>query len=168
LLVATLACAACGRSQGVSDRDLGGLVVAANGKPEPLDIARAAKDPAELGRALALPHHAIVAALGPHEVTIATETIVTEGGKQVSELSDHATIELGDKGAYHAVYSNSADYGREAVFTGGQLYLRPRYQRWHQRAPESAMRGRYGAPARKQASARSDGTCCGTRSPRTS
>ncbi|MDX2093912.1 MAG: hypothetical protein SFX73_39120, partial [Kofleriaceae bacterium] len=28
-------------------------------------------------------------------------------------------------------------YGREAIFTGDKLYLRPRYQRWHRRAPET-------------------------------
>ncbi|MGN6108397.1 MAG: hypothetical protein ACTHU0_25050, partial [Kofleriaceae bacterium] len=50
---------------------------------------------------------------------------------------DHAVIELGDGGSYHAVYTNSADYGREAIFSGGKLYLRPRYQRWHARAPET-------------------------------
>ena len=36
-----------------------------------------------------------------------------------------------------ATYTNSADYGREVIFAGGQLYLRPRYQRWHGRAPET-------------------------------
>ncbi|HSN24732.1 MAG TPA: hypothetical protein VLT45_00555, partial [Kofleriaceae bacterium] len=45
-------------------------------------------------------------------------------------------IELGDAGAFHGVYTNSADYGREVIFVGGQLYLKPRYQRWHARAPE--------------------------------
>ncbi|HLL21617.1 MAG TPA: hypothetical protein VK427_05775, partial [Kofleriaceae bacterium] len=37
----------------------------------------------------------------------------------------------------HGLYTNSADYGREAIFVGNKLYLRPRYQRWHGRAPES-------------------------------
>jgi hypothetical protein len=133
----TVALAACGRSQGVADRDLGGLVVAAKPKPEAIDVQRAAKDPAELGRALALPHRALAAALGPHTISIAGSTMVDEGDKRVSELTDHTSIELGDKGAYHAVYTNSADYGREATFAGGKLYLRPRYQHWHARAPES-------------------------------
>jgi hypothetical protein len=38
---------------------------------------------------------------------------------------------------YSALYENSADYGREVIFVGGKLYLRPRYQRWHGRAPET-------------------------------
>jgi hypothetical protein len=131
------ALAACGRSQGVADRDLGGLVVSPKQKSDPIDVARAAKDPAELGRALALPHHAVAAALGSCSVAISTTTTVDEGGKHVEELSDHVSIELGDKGAYHALYTNSADYGRETIFVDGKLFLRPRYQRWHARAPEA-------------------------------
>src|SRR5205823_4530052 len=137
-VVAVAALAACGRSTGVADRDLGGLVIAPKAKAEPIDVARAMKDPAELGRALALPERAVATALGPHTVAIASETNVDEGGKEVEQLSDHATIELGEAGAFHAMYANSADYGREATFVGGKLYLRPRYQKWHARAPESA------------------------------
>lgn len=138
LAVATIAplVFGCGRSQGIDDHDLGGLVYATKPNADPIDLGKAAKDPAELGRALAVPEHAIATALGPHATTIATLTSVEEGGKQVEDLSDHTTIELGDKGAFHAVYTNSADYGREAMFVAGKLYLRPRYQRWHARDPE--------------------------------
>ncbi len=141
MLVVVAALAACGRSQGVPDRDLGGLVIAPKAKSDPIDLKRAVKDPAELGRALMLPEHEVAAALGPHTVSISTATTVDEGGKRVQELTDHATIELGDKGAWHALYTNSADYGRETTFIpgsgGDKLYLRPRYQRWHERAPET-------------------------------
>jgi hypothetical protein len=78
-----------------------------------------------------------LAALGPHGIAVNTTTTVEEAGKLVSELSDHAQIDNGDDGSYHAVYTNSADYGRETTFTSGKLYLRPRYQRWHARAPEA-------------------------------
>jgi hypothetical protein len=135
VLAATLALTACGRSQGVEDRDLGGLVVAPKTEDKPIEVDRAAKDPAELGRALKRAHHAW--GLPPHTLSISTATTVEEGGKVVDDLSDHTTIELGAKDAFHALYTNSADYGREVTFTGGQLYLRPKYQKWHQRAPES-------------------------------
>lgn len=135
VLAATLALAACGRSQGVEDRDLGGLVVAPSAEDRPIDVDRAAKDPAELGRALAVVHHRWP--LPAHTLSISTATTVEEGGKPVDDLTDHTTLELGDKGAFHAVYTSSADYGREVIFAGGQLYLRPRYQKWHQRAPET-------------------------------
>ena len=127
----------CGRAQGIPDQDLGGLVIAPKPKSDPIDVERAAKDAGELGRAIALPERAIATALGPHVMTIATTTTVSEAGKTVEELSDRVAVELGDKGAYHAVYTNSADYGREVTWLGGKLYLRPRYQRWHERAPET-------------------------------
>jgi hypothetical protein len=135
VLAATLALAACGRSQGVEDRDLGGLVVAPKTEQAPVVVDKAVKDPGELGRALTGPHHAW--GLGPHTLAISTDSSVEEAGKPVENLSDHTTLELGDKGAFHAIYTNSADYGREVTFTSGQLYLRPKYQKWHQRAPET-------------------------------
>jgi hypothetical protein len=137
LLVAGLTLLGCGRSEGVADKDLGSLVIAPKPKSDPIDVARAAKDPAELARGLARPYRETVAALGPHTFSIKTSTIVEEAGKKVDELADVTVIELGDKGAFHGLYENSADYGREVIFDGTKLYLRPRYQRWHGRAPEA-------------------------------
>ncbi len=113
------------------------------GTCEEIDVARASTDPDELGRALARPYTGELAALGPHGVAITTRTTVTENGAQVSELSDTATLEVGGGSdtAWHGVYTNTADYGRETTWTGGSakhLCLRPRYQRWmHERAPET-------------------------------
>lgn len=136
LLVALVA---CGRDKGVPDDRLGGLVVEPR-PPAAIDIDQAVKDPAELSRALALPYTTVVAALGPHAVTVDTRTVVEEGDKAVEDLSDRAVLELGANGAFHGLYTNSADYGREAVFDpqSGRLYLRPRYQKWNGRAPEHA------------------------------
>ena len=139
---AALLCASlvlgCGGSDGIPDEQLGDLVIAPRLTPEPIDVARAAKDRSELSRALRLPYREVVAALGPHTYRLASETTVAEGGKRVSALSDQTKIELGDKGAFSAVYTNSGDYGREVISVGGTLYLRPRYQRWHGRDPEPA------------------------------
>ena len=135
-LAALAAGAACGRSQGVPDEQLGDLVIDRRGREAPIDVDRAARDPAELGRALARPHAVVAAALGPHTVKLATTNAVLEDGKQVSTLDEQTLIELGERGAFHALYTNSADYGAETVFADGKLYLRPRYQRWHERAPE--------------------------------
>jgi hypothetical protein len=150
LAILALCSAACGRSHGVSDQDLPGLVVEARKADPPVDVGRATRDPAELGRALARPYRATLAALGPHGIAINTTISVEEAGKPVSELSDHTQIDHGDDDTYRAVYANSADYGRETTFTRGKLYLRPRYQRWHARAPESpdepaALRDEYAA-----------------------
>jgi hypothetical protein len=149
--VVAVCSAACGRSQGVADQDLPGLVVEPRKAEAPIDVGRAAKDPAELGRALVRPYRATLAAIGPHAVAVNSATTVEEAGQPVSELSDHALIENGDGGAYHAVYTNSADYGRETTFVGGKLYLRPRYQRWHARGPEAPdepaeLRDQYAGP----------------------
>jgi hypothetical protein len=127
---------ACGRSQGVPDEDLGGLVEQPK-QPDPkIAVDRAAKEPSELGRALSQPYRKVIGDLGPHTATLTAVTTVEEAGKPVSSLSDTTKIEIGDAGAFHAVYGNDADYGREVIFVGGKLYLRPRYQRWHGRAPE--------------------------------
>ena len=132
-----LACLACGRDQGVTDDQLKGLVASAP-PLAPIDVEQAAKDPAELSRALATTHGAVLVALGSHTLAIETHTIVDEGGKPVSDLSDKTVLELGDGAAFHGLYENSADYGRETIFIDGKLYLRPRYQKWHGRAPETA------------------------------
>jgi hypothetical protein len=137
-LVSSLAClvVACGRDQGVSDEQLKGLVVETK-PPSAIDVDQATKDPAELARAMASSHGAVLAALGPHSLALETHTIVEEGGKPVSDLADKTLLELGEQGAFHGLYENSADYGREAIFKAGKLYLRPRYQKWHGRTPET-------------------------------
>ncbi|HEY4059070.1 MAG TPA: hypothetical protein VGM39_20785, partial [Kofleriaceae bacterium] len=136
VVAAALLLASCGQSRGVPDKDLGDLVVAKKDNLAPIKAANAATDPAELARAMAQPLSTVVAALGPHTATVDTKTTVDEAGQPVSDLSDTTKLELGDKGAFHAVYTNTADYGREAIFADGTLYLRPRYQKWHGRAPE--------------------------------
>jgi hypothetical protein len=138
LALAVLATMACGRASGVSDEQLGNLVVEPKQGNQKIDVAKAASEPAELGRALTQPYARVLAALGPHTVTIKTQTVVDEAGKQVFDLADETTLENGDKNTFHGIYANTADYGRETIFVGDKLYLRPRYQRWHGRAPESA------------------------------
>src|SRR5262245_29076346 len=102
-----IAIAACGRSQGVSDDRLGGLVVEVKQPDAPVEVDLAAKETRELGRALGRPQAIAIAALGPHTTRISTTNAVTEGGRPSSALDDLALIELGDGGAYHALYNNS-------------------------------------------------------------
>jgi hypothetical protein len=129
---------ACGRAQGIADEDLGGLVIETKVADRAIDVAAAAKDRGELSRALMRPYRDVIAALGPHVATLAMKTTVEEAGKVTDELAETTTIQLGDHGTFHGEYTNTADYGRELTFLGGMLYLRPRYQRWHGRAPETA------------------------------
>jgi len=134
-LMAALAGAACGSGGGVKDEDLEGLVIAPPVESAGVKIDRAVADARELARAFAIPHHLVTKQLGPHTVKITSRYEVKEGDKVVDQLSDETTIELGAGDAYHAAYANTADYGREVIFEGGSLFLRPRYAKWHRRAP---------------------------------
>jgi hypothetical protein len=136
-LLVALALAACGRSSSVPDDQLAGLVVAPQ-PPPPINVARALHDVAELTRAVAASHDSVVAALGPHTLAITLTTTITDAaGKPTTELGERYDLVAGEGGAFHGTYTNSADYGRETIFVAGRVFLRPRYQRWHGRAPET-------------------------------
>ena len=136
LALSLVAAMACGRSSGVSDEQLGNLVIEPKQTDREIDLEAAAQEPAALGRALSRRYEDLLADTKPHVLAIKTSTVVEEAGKPVSELTDETTLENGEQGAFRGVYTNSGEHGREVVFTGGKLYLRPRYQRWHGRAPE--------------------------------
>jgi hypothetical protein len=126
---------ACSGSGGVPDQELPGLVVAAAERDPAIDAKNAPKDPEALARAIATPHGTVAAALGAHKVIARSKVDVVEGTASVESLATDVTIEMAADGTYHATLDNSADYGRETTYTGGKLYLRPRYGRWHGRAP---------------------------------
>jgi hypothetical protein len=132
---ALVSASACGSGGGVKDEELEGLVLAPPAEATAVAIDRAVKESGELARAFALPHHEVAKKLGAHTVKITSRYEVKEGDKVVDQLSDTTTIELGAGESFRAVYENSADYGREVIFEGGHLFLRPRYSKWHRRAP---------------------------------
>jgi len=131
------ACNACGKEGGVKDDELEGLVASPPAETAAVSVDKAARssDARELARAFALPEREVAKALGPHTVKITSRFEVKEGDKVVDQLTDETTIELGAGDSFHALYNNSADYGREVVFDAGALFLRPRYAKWHRRAP---------------------------------
>ena len=53
----------------------------------------------------------------------------------VETLTDHTAINRAADGDFHATLRNSKDYGRDVFFVDGQLYLRPRYGKFHRRPP---------------------------------
>jgi hypothetical protein len=134
---------ACSGSGGVPDQDLPGLVVAAAERDPAIDAKNAPKDPEALARAIATPHGTVAAALGAHKVIARSKVDVIEGTatlQTVESITTDVTIEMAADGTYHATLDNSADYGREVTYLrradgAGRLYLRPRYGRWHERAP---------------------------------
>ncbi len=137
-LALALAAGACRREGGVPDSELGELVIERPTKDHPIDVALAARDVSELGRAVATPHHKVAAALGPHRLVVRSRLLVTEpaqAGRVVEDLSDETRLFYASDKAWRGVLTNSADYGREVLFLAPELYLRARYQRWHQRPP---------------------------------
>jgi hypothetical protein len=130
------AAAHCGRSgEGRPDHELGGLVHSPNDQPAAIQLDRAVKDRGELVRAASLTHAQVSALIGPHQVRGRSRHEVREGTELVEELDDEIAIELDSEGRYHAILNNSKEYGREVFFAGGALYLRPRYGKYHRRAP---------------------------------
>jgi hypothetical protein len=129
-----LGAAGCGGGRGVPDEDLEGLVRSPPAGPAAVEPARAAAEPAELARALAIRHRDVAAALGAHQVTVTSRYEVKEGGQVVEALADETTLAIDGAGHWRAVYHNDADYGREVIWHEDALYLRPRYARWHRRA----------------------------------
>ena len=128
--------AGCGRSdEGRPDHELGGLVQAPSTEPAAVDPARAAEDPAELVRAVSMPHTQVTALVGPHAVTGRSRLEVRDGATVVEELDDEIEIRVDADGDFFARMHNSKEYGREVYLVDGALYLRPRYGKFHRRAP---------------------------------
>lgn len=127
--------AGCSGGEGRADEDLGGLVHSKSEAPKPIDVAAASKEPEELGRAIAMSHQRVSKAIGPHRFAGTSSVKLTEAGKVVMDYSDTTSIVFDAKGNYHAKLDNSKEYGREVFFVDGTLYLRPRFGKFHRRAP---------------------------------
>jgi hypothetical protein len=130
------AIAAC-QSSKPADDDMVGLVTSPKPDVAPIAVARAGTDAAELLRALALPHHRVSKLLGAHQVQGASKLEVKDLATQqiIETLSDVTVIEFDKDGNYKASLGNTRDYGRDAYFIGGTLYLRPRFGIFHKRPP---------------------------------
>ena len=124
---------------------------AAPSRSAPIDVDRAAKDPAELGRALARPYRDVRRGARPAHGRDRRRNDRRRGGRQAGQrrCPITTTIELGDaRRVPRASTRTPPTTAARRSFVGGKLYLRPRYQRWHGRAPETpdepaALRDRY-------------------------
>src|SRR5437867_1584911 len=123
-VLAVLALGACGRASGDPPASSPLLHETARDST-PIDPVKAAGDPAELRRALLASHRDLH--LGGHRFKGTSKLRVTENGAEVEALDEEASIEWAKGGDYHALYTNSRDYGREVYFVGGDLFVRPRY-----------------------------------------
>jgi hypothetical protein len=134
MVVGALWATGCGPAT-PSDEDLGALVRAPDTTPRPIDVERAAVDPDELARALAMPHRQVGAALGAHRFAGTSSIEVTEDGAEVEAHADETTIALTEDGDYHARSMSAKEYGREVYYVGGVMYLRPGFGPYHRRPP---------------------------------
>lgn len=125
----------CGSGSSRSDEDLGGLVKRRKVAVEPVEVAVAATDPAELRRALMQPHSRIAQGLGAHSFRGTSKVRVTANDEVVRALDDETAIDYAAGGDFRATLDNSREYGRHALFVDGTLYLRPRFGKYHKRPP---------------------------------
>jgi len=137
MIGAVAAVIGCGSGSSRSDEDLGGLVKRRKAAIEPVDVAAAATDSAELQRALMQPHSRIASALGAHTFRGSSKVQITAGDEIVRSLADETAIDYTAGGDFRATLDNSREYGRHALFVDGSLYLRPRFGKYHKRPPTS-------------------------------
>ncbi len=133
--------AACVPSGG-DDHKESPLIHTDDDAPRPVDVARAAVDPDEAARAVTLRQRDAAARLGAYHLVGTHGVRVSENGTEVEALDETTTIDRAAGGAYFAQYANSKDYGRDVYFqpasggaAAGTLWLRPRYGKFHRRAP---------------------------------
>lgn len=128
---------ACGSGTGVPDDKLAGLVVEPVTEEREVDVASATADPMALRHALTTPHRQLATAIGAHRFAGSSRVRLLEDGKEIELLEDETRLEVAAGGNFLARLDNSRDYGREAYFVDGDLYLRPRFGKYHRRAPTS-------------------------------
>jgi hypothetical protein len=134
LLLGALALVACS-SEGVPDERLEGLVHPTRKEPAPIDVDKAAGSAAELVRAARLPHRQVGAALGAHGFKATSWFEVRDAGQLEEQLEVMVRGQQDAAGGLHCTRENSADFGAEMIFTGGTVYVRPRYSKFHRRPP---------------------------------
>lgn len=103
----------------------------------PIDPSRAATHTDELLRAVLLPWSLGTARLGAHRLSASAKTRVWDGDRALESLDESVSLERTSTGDYHAAYENSQDLGREIFFVGNELWIRPRYGKYHRRSPTS-------------------------------
>lgn len=138
-----LASGGCGRAEGDAALPRSALIPAAEAEPVPVDVARAASDPDELRRAVTARHRDTAARLGAHRARGTASLRVTQGGREVEGWDEETLVEKDAQGAVRALYTNSRDYGREAIASGGRLWIRPKYGKFHRRpvaSPDEPLR----------------------------
>jgi hypothetical protein len=102
-----------------------------------VDLDKASEGHEALFDALRLPHTWVSEKIGAHTVKGHSKVVVKERGVVLEELEDTLLLDMDGEDRFLATLDNSKDYGRHAIYDGDSLYLRPRYGKYHARAPQS-------------------------------
>lgn len=103
-------------------------------KPERVSADRAAESGADLVRATQTPHHVLWQAVGPHRIEMKSTMKIT--GASAETLDEDFALAIDGNGAFTLLHNNSRDYGKDVVFVGPDLYIRPRYGKYVHRPAE--------------------------------
>ncbi|MBT8496320.1 MAG: hypothetical protein KJO07_24960, partial [Deltaproteobacteria bacterium] len=132
----TLAIGACDSGESEPEKDLGGLLHSPDVAPTAIDTDRAKSELSELARAIARPYSATAEALGSHRIKTVAKTEVKRGTEVIDGLTTTTTIEFESSSSFSITAHNDQSYGRDVLYDGKKLYLRPRFGKYHARAPE--------------------------------
>jgi hypothetical protein len=136
-LIGCLAIACSGEEEGRPDKDLGDLVISPEEEIPAVDLDKASQSSEALLTALRLPHTWVAEKLGAHQVRGSSRLSVKEGDTPLEDLDDELALDFDAKGRFQATLDNSKNYGRHAIYDGKELYLRPRFGKYHTRAPQT-------------------------------
>ena len=138
ILLATLGVLGCtSEGEGRPDKDLGDLVLSPPKESPFVDLDKASQGHDALFDALHLPHSWVSSKLGAHKVQGTSKVVVKEGDVLLEELEDALFLDIDGEDRFVVTLDNSKDYGRHAIYDGSSLYLRPRFGKYHARAPQS-------------------------------
>jgi hypothetical protein len=123
-----------------------------SGRATAVDVAKLAQ-PDELVRALALSGEDLDARLGAHKMDASSTLKLESAARETQALEETFAVEADGAGSVHLLHDNSRGNGFEAVATGGQLYVKPRYGRFTRRRIEGDELGRLRISAETPAAA---------------
>jgi hypothetical protein len=132
--------AGCGRARGEAPHNTpaaapaGTAAGASAGLPAGASAGASPDEPAARAFAASRAGLGAYRARGKHTLTV----VDRQSGAVVESLAEDSLVERGADGALHARYQNSRDQARELIAAGGELYLRPGFGAYHQRAPVDA------------------------------
>lgn len=123
----------CTGSGGVSDHDLGELVISKKSQIPSIEVDKVATQPSELFRSLQSPHFVFAQKIGAYTFQATSHMkMVKESAEELSIKTD-VRVDYSAAQSFRAVIENDAGYGYEYIGTPDWLFVRPRHGRFHKR-----------------------------------